>query len=330
MFEGISGALRARAARRKRKRKGSAPINRRGFEAVSERILLLQGRIASRQIARSAKLRDLAEAEFRVFSQWGEDGIIDWLAEHVACPNHSFIEFGVENFREANCRFLLMNRNWKGLVMDGGAANMEAVREEELYWRHDLEAKAAFITAENIDRLISESGFCGPLGLLSIDIDGNDYWVWEAISCVEPAIVVCEVNPVFGDMRAISVPYDPDFRRFDSHWSGLHFGASIAALKHLAQRKGYRFAGTTSTGINAFFVREALAAPVLELLGEVRAYPSRHRDSRDREGRLTNAAGRERFELIRECPVVDVLTGETLALGDISHPYSETWLAGMS
>lgn len=293
---------------------------------AEERLLLLAGRNACWQQPRG-RIRDLADVEFRVFSQWGEDGIIEWLVAHLALPNTSFVEFGVETFQEANCRFLLQNRNWRGLVMDGSAERMAALRKQALYWKHDLTAAPAFITAENIDGLLREHGFAGPLGLLSIDIDGNDYWVWKAITAVDPAIVVCEYNPILGDTVPVVVPYDPKFTRFAAHHSGLYFGASIAALRHLAGQRGYDFIGTNANGINAFFVRRDLAAPVLSLLERVRAYPSRHRDSRDAQGALSFAAGRQRFDLIRELPVVDVSAGRTLRLADIGEPYSPEWRA---
>lgn len=329
MFDWLRGDKDARRARRRAKKVAGA-ASRTHIDRRWEQAMLLQGRIASRQLTAETRLNDLADAEFRVFSQWGEDGIIDWLASTVAVPNHRFIEFGVEDFREANCRFLTLNRNWRGLVMDGSAENMDALRRDEIFWRHDITAKTAFITAENINELIASENMNGPLGLLSVDIDGNDYWVWKAIEGLEPAIVSCEVNPVLGDMRPVTVPYDPAFQRFNAHWSGLCFGASIAALKHLAAEKGYRFVGTTSTGINAFFVREDLAAPVLERLENLRAYPSRHRDSRDKEGRLSHVGGRDRFELIGDCPVIDVATGERMLLGEIETPYSDEWLHLMS
>lgn len=303
-----------------------------GFGAIPdmmERSLLLQGRLAARIIDDEGPVRNLSEVEFRVFSQWGEDGIIEWLISRVDVPNHRFVEFGVENFREANCRFLLQNRNWKGLVFDGNEEYIAGLRDERLYWMYDITAQAAFVTAENINDLITRAGFAGPLGLLSIDIDGNDYWVWKAIDVVDPAIVVCEYNPILGDMRAIAVPYSPSFNRFDGHPSGLHFGASIAALEHLAEQKGYAFVGTNSNGINAFFVKKSLAAPILETLGEVRAFCSRHRDSRDEEARLSFTGGRERFDLIRDCPVVDVTSGDMLRLGDIDEPYSMEWQRDM-
>jgi hypothetical protein len=321
----VLGGLTGRRARRK---------SRKLVPAVSaeklEQLLLLQGRIAARTSPVGKTIRNLSEVEFRVFSQWGEDGIIEWLVAHVGVPNQRFVEFGVESFREANCRFLLKNRGWKGLVLDGDEKNIAAIKSEPDYWRHDLTAKSAFITVDNIDALIREAGFGGPLGILSIDIDGNDYWIWKVITSVQPAIVICEYNAVLGDTRPIVVPYDSSFQRLKAHYSGQYFGASIAALKYLAQEKGYAFVGTNANGVNAFFVKEELAAPVLALLGEAKAFASRHRDSRDAQGKLTFAAGAERYDLIRELPVMDIATGDTLLLRDIERPYSRDWLDSMS
>ncbi len=308
---------------------GYGAMNQMQIADFAERSLLLQGRSSARALPKGQSIRDLSDVEFRVFSQWGEDGIIEWLVAHVPVPNMRFVEFGVETFREANCRFLLQNRNWKGLVMDGNEQNLQALKSLPLYWMYDLTAKAAFVSAENINGLIEEAGFGGPLGILSIDIDGNDYWVWKAIKVVDPAIVICEYNPVLGDIRPVVVPYDPDFRRFDAHYSGLHFGSSIAALKYLATEKGYRFLGTNSNGINAFFVKDDLAGSVIPLLEVQTAFPSRHRDSRSEQGVLSFTGGAERLALIMDMPVVDVTTGETLALRDIEKPYSDAWLKAM-
>ena len=325
-----SPGLIANLASRQREAEGELAMVRAQLADLSERMLLLQGHAASRALPRGQRIRDLSEVEFRVFSQWGEDGIVEWLAGHVAVPNERFIEFGVETFREANCRFLMQNRNWKGLVFDGSAENIAALAQERAFWMHDLTAKSAFVTTENINGLIRDAGFAGPLGILSIDVDGNDFWIWESITDVEPAIVICEYNPIFGDTRAVTVPYDPAFRRFDAHHSGLYFGASIAALKRLGSRKGYTCVGTNANGINAFFVKDSLAAALLQLIEAPKAFPSRHRDSRDRHGRLSFAGGPARLALIRDMPVVDVESGKSLPLSHIEQPYSEAWLRGMA
>ena len=127
----------------------------------------------------------------------------------------------------------------------------------------------------------------------------------------------------------VTVPYDPTFRRLERHYSGLYFGASIAALQHLAAQKGYAFVGSCSNGINAFFVRADLADGVLSLLAARRAFPSKHRDSRDRNGRLTHTGGLGRLTLIADMPVVNVETNAVGRLGDLNEPYSKEWLALM-
>lgn len=317
--------------RRKRRRKRrSHEVSQQSFNDFAERALLLHGRLAAQSLPVGQRIGNLSEVEFRVFSQWGEDGIIEWLVRHVDVPNHRFVEFGVESFVEANCRFLMMNRNWRGFVLDGSASNIDALRAQPMFWKFDLTAKPAFVTAENIDALVAEAGFDGPLGLLSIDVDGNDYWIWRAMESVQPAIVVCEFNPIFGDTHAVSVPYDPKFSRFDFHPSGLYFGASIAAIRQIAEEKGYTFVGTNSNGINAFFVRTELCGPVLALLEQTKSFPSRHRDSRDEAGRLSFTGGAARFDLIRTMPVVDVTSGATIRLDDIHDPYSDEWKQAMA
>lgn len=296
-----------------------------GVNAQIERQLLLSGQIASRQVRQLDRLATLADAEFRVTSQWGEDGIIEWLCHKLPGIDRSFVEFGVENFTEANTRFLLQNRGWRGLVIDGNPDHMARVKGEAISWMFDLVSVASFVTAENIDAIITNNGFGGELGILSVDIDGNDYWVLDAIKSVNPAILIVEFNGVFGDMHAISVPYDPAFERLKAHHSGQYFGASVGAIIRLAAAKGFRFLGTNSNGVNAFFVREDLAGPVLASIGEVKSWPARHRDSRDVNGVLTHTRGTAKAGLIRHLPVVEVTTGKTVTLESLFPLYSSSW-----
>jgi hypothetical protein len=295
--------------------------------------LQLQGRMASWQVRSQKVISCLQDVEFTVSSQWGEDGIIDWLIERAGIPvtSQSFIEFGVETYRQANTRFLLQNRNWRGLIMDGSSAMVAVVREDKLDWKHDLTVRPAFITRENINDLIQSAGFRGNIGLLSIDLDGNDYWVWQAIQAVRPIICICEYNAVFGDVYPISIPYDSGFNRTEAHPSNLYFGASIAALRSLAAQKGYRFVGTTAAGNDAFFVREDYAEKFVDTsLGDIRALPSRFRESRDEAGKLNYVGGLERVKHISGMPVVNVETGETVRLGELTAIYSKEWLETMT
>ena len=305
-------------------------LNGLGVQQAFERQLLLAGRSASWNVRQRTAIESLRDVEFRVHSQWGEDGIIDWLVQTVPIQDTTFVEFGVENYQEANTRFLLQNRNWRGLIMDGNPAYMANLTTEQIYWRHDIRAVSAFVTRQNINHLLVENGIRGDIGLLSIDIDGNDYWILEAITVISPRILICEYNAVLGDMRAVTIPYSQDFSRIKAHPSGQYFGASIKALTNLAARKGYEFVGTCSNGVNAFFVRNDLFGAIADRIMDRRVFPSRHRDSRDETGRLTYVAGSKRADLIKHLPVVLVDEDNREALLDSLHPlYSESWLEQM-
>lgn len=185
----------------------------------------------------------------------GDDGIIQYLINYLEIENKIFVEFGVEDYLESNTRFLLINDNWSGLVIDGSKINIAKIKKDEIYWKHDLKVKSAFITAENINQLIEEEGIKGQIGLLHIDIDGNDYWVWKALEVVVPKIMIVEYNSKFGCEKAITIPYKEDFVWTKAHYSNLYFGASILAFCDLADEKGYSFIGSNSAGNNAYFVK---------------------------------------------------------------------------
>lgn len=276
----------------------------------------------NRSITRISDFRDI---EFSAFSQWGEDGIIDWLLSQMPKVPNIFIEFGVENYHEANTRLLLQLRNWGGLVIDGSAENIQEIKEQDIYWRHCITAKSAFIDRDNINTLLEESGVVGEIGLLSIDIDGNDYWVWQAIEVVSPAMVIVEYNAVLGDKYPLSVPYAKDFERSKAHHSNLYFGASIAAMIDLGERKGYTFVGTTSSGVNAFFIKNSLINNVKDKIDNYNSFPSKHRESRTKKGVLNFASGVSRLEVIKELPLVNVQSMELTSLAEMDDVYSKTW-----
>lgn len=251
----------------------------------------------------------LADVEFSIFSQFGDDGIIQFLIKEVQPPEHFFIEFGVENFMESNTRFLLQNNNWSGLVMDGSKANVDFIKKQDFYWRHDLEAKDAFITAENVNELLA--AVPAKTGLLHIDVDGNDYWLWKAINVTEADIVIMEYNSVFGAERAITVPYDASFVRQQKHYSYLYAGASLPALCDLAATKGYSFVGSNSAGNNAYFVKNEKIGRLQPLTAAQGYVESKFRESRDKNGQLDFKRGAERIEVIRGLPVYNTRTNET-------------------
>jgi hypothetical protein len=251
----------------------------------------------------------LSDAEFKVFSQFGDDGIIQYLIRRLQIDTRTFIEFGVDNYKESNTRYLLAANNWKGLVIDGDEQNIQLIKKEAFYWQHDLTAVCSFVTAQNINQIFRSNGFHGEIGLLSIDIDGNDYHLWKAIDSIQPRIVVAEYNSVFGAEHAVTVPYDPQFRRYAAHHSGLYAGASLKALWVLAQQKGYAFIGSNSAGNNAYFVREDKASGLRPLTVAEGFVESRFRESKDEKGQPSFLGGRDRLKAIQGLPVYDIEAG---------------------
>lgn len=265
------------------------------------------GRIEARQTAALGGYGTLAENEFRVFSQWGEDGILAHLLRHVAVESKVFVEFGVETYAEANTRWLLTHAGWSGLVLDGSEANVAAIRRDPIYWQYPLKAASAFITRENINDLLQAQGLSGEIGLLSVDIDGVDYWVWEAITAVQPAMVVAEYNSLFGPERAVTVPYDPAFQRAQAHHSHSYYGASLAALVALGRRKGMAFVGSNSAGNNAFFVRrELLRAPICEMTVAEGYVRRGFREARNEDGTLSFPTFEAEAAMVNALPLVEV------------------------
>jgi hypothetical protein len=269
----------------------------------------------SRQVACLPPNTDLRKVGFKVFSQWDEDGIIQYLISKIPIKKKTFIEFGVENYEESNTRFLLLNDHWQGLVLDGGASDIRYIQTDRIYWEFDLQAKCAWITRDNINSLLESSSFASDVGLLSIDIDGNDYWIWEAIRSIEPRIVIVEYNSVFG-LQPVSIPYQENFDRTAAHYSNLYFGCSLAALSHLAMKKGYLLVGSNIWGHNAFFVRSDVAGELKGLEAHEAYVLSKYRESRGPDGKLTYARGEDRIKLIEHLPVINVVTGETGPLKD--------------
>ncbi|NJM94421.1 MAG: hypothetical protein HC842_06970 [Cytophagales bacterium] len=252
----------------------------------------------------------LCDYEFRIFSQFGDDGIIQYLTKTIKFKNHTFIEFGVEDFQESNCRFLLMYSNWSGYVLDGNPHHMESLARRPWYWKYDLRQKAAFITKENINELLKESGF-KDLGILSIDIDGNDFHILSALDFSElnPCLLIMEYNGNFGPERAVTVPYQPDFTRASAHYSHLYFGASLKALSWAASQKGYTLIGSNSAGNNAYFLRKDLLTDDIRAQ-EVEAVfrKSKFRESRNQQGQLNYLRGDDAQSVLKGLPVLNVET----------------------
>jgi len=191
-----------------------------------------------------APIKDLFPYETRFLSQHGEDGVLRAIFALIGETNRYFVEFGAGDGRECNSSYLL-KKGWKGLLMDGRpweGLSQQPVQQE-------------FITAENINSIFEKHQVPETFDLLSIDIDGNDYWVWKALSPrYRPRVIVAEYNSNVGPIDSLTINYDPSFK-----WDGSsYYGASLAALKKLGESKGYELIGCESSGVNAFFVEKSL------------------------------------------------------------------------
>jgi hypothetical protein len=208
-----------------------------------------------------------ADVEFRAFSQNGEDGILLYLFALLGAGGRRVLEICAGAGRECNSANLIINHGWEGLLFDGNPENVRRGRQFFASHPDTFTLPPRFvqhwITRENINSLVKENGFTGGIDLLSLDIDGIDYWLWEALDIVSPRVVVAETQCIWGSTRAVTVPYDPQFRAgFVKHF-GIYSGASLPAFVRLAARKGYRFVGVQRLGFNAFFVREDLGRDFL-------------------------------------------------------------------
>ncbi len=295
-------------------------------ESEKYKILLAQNIAINKNSLTS--INDFGDVEFSCFSQWGEDGIINWLVSKLPKIPKKFVEFGVENYRESNTRLLLQSHNWQGLIIDSSSDNIQDIKTQDISWRHQIQSVCAHISKDNINQLLEKNGMTSDIGLLSIDIDGNDYYVWQSINIIKPVIVIVEYNAVLGDLHPITIPYRSDFFRTKAHSSNLYFGASLQALIKLGKEKDYTFVGTNTNGVNAFFIRDDFAPKITSLLSSISAYPSVSREARDTDGKLTFQSGLDRLAIIRDCKIFNIANNEMTKIDKLGKIYSAEWHAG--
>jgi hypothetical protein len=240
-------------------------------DPVQEKILT---EIYHSRILSNLPLPSLREVGWKHYSQTDEDGILHYLFSIIGTFNKQSVEICAGNAKECNTINLILNHFWTGLLIDG---NSNLVKEGkgwlDIYPKTYVYPPAyvcEWITRDNINQLIEAKGFKGEIDLLSIDIDGVDYWLWEAIDCISPRVVVAEYQQHLGPDRSWTVPYKEDFSAWDhptEGWLPNYAGASLAALTKLANKKGYKLVGCNSLCFNAFFVRRDVEKS--ELLKEV-------------------------------------------------------------
>lgn len=242
----------------------------------------------------------LERYEFKVFSQHGEDGLLRKLFLEIGFHTKTFLEFGFGP-TENNSLRLVLKEGFGGTFIDGQKASVDLFNHAaRTLGMKRVKALNAFLHLDNLEAVVAGAGLPLDIDLLSIDVDGNDYWFWEKLSCVSPRMVVIEYNASLGDRLSWSTPYDPQFDRLHKHASGLYCGASLSALEKLGRHKGYRLVACESHGVNAVFVRDDCMTPNIPPLSVTEAF--RPHRSRLQRGMSPEA----QFDIIKDLPFVEI------------------------
>jgi hypothetical protein len=212
------------------------------------------------ELSKKNELPSITETGFRVFSQFEEDGKLLFIFSVLGMTNKTFVEIGSDDGVNSNSANLYFNFGWHGLFIDGNPKSIKRGKKFFSKYPHPWFYKPTFVCdlvkRENVNELIGNAGFKGEVGLLSIDIDGNDYWVWDALTVIQPQVVIIETHNEFG-LNNIVVPYDPDYFYPGKH--PIYHGASPVAMQKLGAKKGYRLVGSNDMGFNFIFIRNGLA-----------------------------------------------------------------------
>lgn len=255
-------------------------------------------------------IKNLEELDYKIFSQNGEDGILDYLLYKNKIEKPKFIEIGVGDYYESNTRFIFERTSCEGLIIDIIENFKKKVEKNTKVWRGNLSILQKKIDAENFLPTIKEYNFLDNIDLFSLDIDSIDYWILEKLPNKFSKIIVAEYNPYFGSEFNITVPNDPDFNRTNYHYSNLCFGASLKSIVKLLSNKGFIFLGTNLFRNNAFFINEdfkdnlSIEIPDPNNLSKfTNAY---FRESRDLNNKLTLISPEKILNKIEDCKVVDL------------------------
>jgi hypothetical protein len=241
----------------------NSAVKNTAFSQIGQINLLTQYKTLARQNCDGFDFDDIG---FKCHSQNSEDGILLYIFAIIGTSNKIAVEICAGNGIECNAANLVINHGWSALLFDGSAANI--AQGQEFYRINPRTANRppcliqAWITRDNINGLIRNNGVTGEIDLLTIDVDGNDYWIWNAIDVISPRVVIveCQANN-WGADRAVTIPYREDFVADFSEGGSTYCGASLPAFVKLGKQKGYRLIGVEHYGFNAFFLRDDINSP---------------------------------------------------------------------
>lgn len=274
--------------------------------------------LASRQS--HSKVKNLWDAEVKVYSQWGEDGILDYICEIIALAKPRFLEIGAGNFLKCNSRFIAEFRNASVVAVDARADLLSAPLHS-LKWKNHIELVHEWITPDNVNSIIElAKQKMNSVDIFSLDLDGNDYWILERANLSQFKVVVVEYNALFGSTHEVTVPRNDRFERHKEHTSGLYYGASLKAFVELLKLKGFVFIGTNRSCVNAFFIKKNLRSKfkTLKMQNLDKYVDSTIRESRDSFGKLSFLAGIDRNIVIESLPLWNVASQVMVKVRDVS------------
>lgn len=240
---------------------GSHSVDRDSLNQQLQKILINQHQDNARRGVKTHA--DIAEAGFRCYSQFEEDGIILYVLSLIGMSSRKVVEICCGVGSECMAANLILNHGYSGYLFDGDKSNVQAAthffRSKKDCLLSLPEIRQAWITRDTINQLLRESGAAGEVDLLSLDMDGNDYYIWEAISEINPRLCVFETHDIIPGDRSLTIPYEPDFQCWNKPGAEKDFrSVSLLAMKKLSEAKGYRMIGAHRHGFNVFFLRNDL------------------------------------------------------------------------
>ena len=255
-------------------------------------------------------IKKINDLDYKIFSQFGEDGIIDYLVQSLEITSPKFVEIGVGDYSECNTRFLFEIAQPKGLIIDCVNNFKNRVKKNISLWKGDLKVLNQKISSKNINQILDKEGFNSGIDIFSLDIDGVDYWILEKLPKNFSKIVIVEYNSIFGPDFKVSVPNINDFDRSNYHYSNLCFGASLKAMISLLEKKGYVFLGSTKSKVNAFFILKTEVDKIsLDIpdIDDLTYYTNSNiTESRNVDGQLNYLTGENKLYEISECELVNL------------------------
>ena len=268
------------------------------------------------------KIKSFDQISYKVFSQNGEDGILQYLFKSLELNYIKFVEIGTEDYSESNTRYIFETMRCEGLIIDP-LKNLENLVKKNVskFWRNNLVIINTFVTPDNINSLLDENKYNSNIDLFSLDIDGIDYWIIKKIKKNISKIFIAEYNPFFGPELEITVPNINNFHRTSYHYSNLCWGVSLKSLIKIMIEKNYTFVGSNDLRNNAFFVSNdyvdklKIKKPNIQNLSEFTN--ASFRESRNKNGKLTYIEPKKILQHIEECEVINLKNNRLVKIKEL-------------